>query len=76
MTEEKHIVNKELKKVIIERVKTMPENLKVSLGGEKGFLDKKEIIENIEKETEIGVELYNIHLNHLLFLKKGIILQK
>lgn len=76
MKEKKQVINEELKKIVIERLKSMPENLKVSLGDKEGFLSKKEIVENIEKETEMGIALYNIQVYHLLSLKKGIILPK
>lgn len=74
MKSENKIINEELKKIIIERLKQMPENLKVSLGGEKGFLNKEDMIKNIEEETETGIQLFNIQLNYVRSLKKGIML--
>ena len=76
MKNKKNVMNEELKEIIIERLKSMPEELKVSLGVKKGFLNKEEIIENIEEETDTGIEIYTIQVNHLLSLKKGIILSK
>jgi len=70
--EKKKIIDEDFKKIVVERIKQMPEELKVSLGGEKGFLSKEEMIKNIENETEMGVELLNIQLRYLRSLKKGI----
>lgn len=74
MKNEKKQTNEELKKIVIERLKTMPEDLKVSLGDKEGFLSKDEIIENIENETDTGKQILQIQINYIRSLKKGVII--
>lgn len=68
--EEKKI-DDELKKIIIARLEIFPSDKKISIGS-IGELTKEEMIESIEKETDVGEKIVEIQLSYLRSLKEGI----
>lgn len=68
--EEKKI-DEELKKIVIARLEVFPSDKKISIGS-VGELTKEEMIENVEKGTDIGEKIIEIELNYLRSLKEGI----
>lgn len=66
------MTNQEIKELVITRLKSMPENQKVSIGN-LGEFDKYELIEHVKKEDNIGKKVMEIQLHYLQALKKGIL---
>ncbi len=67
---EENKIDEELKKIVIARIEISPANEKISIGS-TGELTKREMIENVEKETDIGEKIIEIQLNYLRSLKEG-----
>ncbi len=61
-----------IKEIVIERLKTMPEDIGISIGSEGSF-KKKELIELVEKGDEIGKKIVEVEMNFLRGLKNGIL---
>lgn len=76
MTEEKDL--EELKKkIVIERLRQAPPNVKISFGMSKGnFMQRDELIKNVEDNTEIGNKIIKIQLNYLKAFKEGFLINK
>lgn len=64
-------INEEVKKIVIARLEVFPSDKKISIGS-VGELTKKEMIENVEKGTDIGEKIIEVELNYLQNLKEGI----
>ena len=64
-------INEEVKKIVIARLEVFPSDKKISIGS-VGGLTKQEMIENVEKETDIGEKIAEVQLNYLRSLKEGI----
>jgi len=62
-----------IKKIVIERVRAMSPNVKIALGSNKGFLDKDQLISEINKDSEMGKKIVNIQLRYMRALKEGLI---
>jgi len=60
-------MDKEVKKLVIARLKTMPSNLRISIGN--SVYSKEELIEKVEKEDEIGKLIVKVQLNYLKSFK-------
>ena len=58
-----------LKKLVIARLKTIPPNVSFSVGS-FGDFSRDEIINHIQRETEIGKEFMNIEIKTLTLSPK------
>jgi nucleoid DNA-binding protein len=70
--EEKEKITEEIKKLVIARIEVLPENKKISIGN-FGEFSKEELINNINKNSDIGNKIIEIELEFLRAMKKGII---
>ena len=61
----------ELKKIALARIRVMPDNLNISIGGTS--LNKNQVIKHIDQEDEIGEQLMLVELNFLQDLASGAI---
>jgi len=59
----------EINKLVIARISSMPENMKISIGN-YGTFDKYQLIENIKKRDEIGKKVVEIQLFYLRSMKR------
>lgn len=66
----KKITDNEIRKLVIERLKTFPLGKKVSIGSEGSF-DKEALISHIEKQDRVGEKIVEIQLSYLQTLKEG-----
>jgi len=62
----------EIRELVIERLKYLPDNIKVSIGN-MGSFDKEELIEHIKKDDTIGKKIVEVELHFLMALKEGIL---
>lgn len=69
---EKDKITDEIKKLVIARLEVFPENKKISIGN-FGEFTKDELIDNVNKNSEIGNKIIEIELEFLRAIKKGIL---
>ena len=70
--QQKKITDEEIRKLIVERLKTFPSGKKISIGSEGNF-SKEELITHVESDDRIGRKIIEIQLAYLQSLKEGII---
>lgn len=64
------MIDKDLiKKIITERIKAMPYNIKISLGN--NFLNKNQMLNEISNNTKVGKKIINIQFKYLRALTHG-----
>jgi len=61
--------SEELKKIVLERLKSMPESLSVSIGNAEYTTD--ELVEHVEDGDEVGKQIMEIQLQYLQDLGSG-----
>ena len=71
---EKRITD-DLKELVIARLDILPPDKSISIGS-VGKFTKKELIEHVKKEDEIGQKVVEVELAFLKALKEGILLEK
>ena len=64
------MANEEIKKLVIARIASMPESMKISIGA-YGSFDKYELIDRIKEGDEIGKKVVEIQMSYLRSMKKG-----
>lgn len=62
------IKDEEVKKIVIARLRSLPSEIKISLGFEKGF-SKDELIKRVEKQDEVGEKIIQMQLEYLQSLR-------
>ncbi len=62
--------NQNLKKIIIARLRNMPDNLELSIGG-KGPFNKDFLIESVEADSEIGKQIVDIQWKYMQDMVSG-----
>lgn len=76
MKEENEDIDKMRKEIAIERLRQAPPTIKVSFGATGGeFLDKDEMIQQIEKGTELGKRIVNVQLEYLKAFKRAVLVE-
>ncbi|MDD5163144.1 MAG: hypothetical protein PHD95_02970 [Candidatus ainarchaeum sp.] len=63
------VTSEEIKQLVIARLETMPSTMKVSLG-DRGVFNKEELIAEIQKNSDIGEKIIEVHLNYLRSFSK------
>ncbi len=66
------VSKQEIKQLVMERLKTLPEDTGLSIGSMGGF-DKQELISHVLQGDEIGQKIIQVELNFLRGLKQGIL---
>lgn len=56
------------KKIALERLRTMPSNMRLMIGGE-GKFDKEMLMQEVEKESDIGELIVEVYLHGLRSFK-------
>lgn len=54
--------------IVLERLKTMPQGLKMSVGS-KGTFDKWELMKEVEQNTDLGKLIVNVYMSNLRSFK-------
>ncbi|MBS3155101.1 hypothetical protein J4404_01235 [Candidatus Woesearchaeota archaeon] len=68
MEEKNNKINKEIKELVIVRLESMPDTIKISFGsGEE--LTKKQLIEHVKEEDIFGKLIINMQVKYLESLK-------
>ena len=63
------MVDQELKKLVLKRVESMPDTIRVSLGGEVN-LGRDDLIAHIKKEDELGKLIVEMQIVYIKSFKK------
>lgn len=66
----KKVTDEEIRRLVIERLRTFPTGKRLSVGQE-GTFTKEELISHIEEEDSIGKKIIEIQLEYLRALGKG-----
>ena len=66
------VVDKEIKQLVIERIKTLSLGRKISIGSE-GEFSKDELVEHVQKGDKIGEKIIKVQMSYLQSLKKGVL---
>lgn len=64
-----------IKEIVIERLKTMPEDIGISIGADGNF-KREELISSVERGDEIGKKIIEVEMNFLRGLKDGILYER
>lgn len=67
-------IYKDIKKLVIERIKASSDDLRISLGANK--YTKEEILKSIEEENELGRKFIEIQMEYLRDMAQGAIYQQ
>ncbi len=62
-----------IKKIVVERVKSMSPTVKIALGSKGEFLGKEELLKEINNDTPTGKKIVEIQLRYMRALKEGMI---
>lgn len=68
----KEILDEDIKELVIERLKYLPENMKISIGS-IGSFTKEELIEHVKEGDSIGKKIVEVELHFLKTLKEGVL---
>lgn len=68
-------INREIKELVIARLKTLPDDKEVSIGSDSEFT-KKELIDHVEKSDSIGQKMVEVEMNFLRALKEGALFEQ
>ncbi len=72
MKEEQENLEEIKKEIVIERLRQAPSTVKVSFGDSSGnFMNRDEMIQQVEKNTELGKRIVKIQLEYLKAFKRG-----
>jgi|APSaa5957512576_1039674.scaffolds.fasta_scaffold17093_4 hypothetical protein len=72
---EKEEISEIKKRIVIERLRQAPPTVNISFGMPEGkFMNRDELIKNVETNTEIGEKIVNIQLAYLKEFKKGFLM--
>jgi len=69
--EKNNQIDDQVKKVVIANLQGLSPDLRMHIGS-SGEFSREELIDNVEKETEVGNKIVEIQLNFLRKLKEGI----
>jgi hypothetical protein len=61
-----------IKEIVIARLKSLPEDIGVSIGSDGNF-KKDELISSVEKGGEMGQKIIEVEMNFLRGLKNGVL---
>ena len=77
MKEEQRNLEEIKKEIAIERLRQTPPNVKVSFGDSRGdFMNRDEMIEQVEKNTELGKRIVKVQLEYLKAFKLGTLMEE
>lgn len=65
------ISDQEIRDLVIERLKTLPQQTGISIGS-RGDFGKDELIQHVQENDEIGKKIVEAELNFLRSLKEGL----
>lgn len=64
----KKVTDKEIRQLVIERLRTLPSGKQIAIGSEKSY-SKEELIFAVEKDSDLGKKIIEVELEFLRSLK-------
>jgi len=65
------ITTEEIKKLVLLRLETMPETIRISIGLEGKELAREDLIDHVKKEDHLGKMIIEMQLRYLKSMKTG-----
>ena len=65
------ITTEEIKKLVLLRLETMPETIRISIGLEGKELAREDLIDHVKKEDQLGKMIIEMQLRYLKSMKTG-----
>ena len=65
------ISSEEIKRLVLLRLETMPETIRVSVGLEGKELSREDLIEHVKKDDYLGKMIIEMQLRYLKSMKTG-----
>ena len=62
-------ISEDIKKIVIARLESMPENMRLSFG-DSGNFDKYALIQQVKDETSVGKRISDMQLSYLRSFKR------
>lgn len=62
-----------VKKIVIERIRSMSPNVKIALGSKGDFLSKDDLLREINANSDVGKKIIQIQLRYMQALKEGLV---
>lgn len=75
MLEQEKTLNEEMKRLVVERLKTIPRDKKLSIGN-MGDFTVDELIERVKENDEVGRKVVQVQMEFLRTLKTGALLDE
>ena len=69
------ISDKEIRQLVVERLRNISNNMKVSIGS-LGEFSKDELIKNVQENNDIGKKIIEIQLEYIRALKEGLLFEE
>jgi len=66
---DKDKIEREIQELVIERLKLIPSDKNISIGG--ATFTRSQIIDHVQKKDEIGKQVVEVELSYLKALKRG-----
>ncbi len=60
--------NEDIRRLVVARLRNMPSNVRLAIGG-GGDFDREQLISNVEEGTDLGNKVVEIQMNYLHSLK-------
>ena len=64
------MLNEDELKLVLERLKTMPSNLRIAIG-DAGSFTKDQLISEVERRSELGELIVEVYMNYFRSFKKS-----
>jgi len=64
-------IQKDIRELVVARIRATSGNLRVSIGNVAKGYSKKELIESVEADNEIGKEIVDIQMQYLKDIAQG-----
>ncbi len=61
----------ELKQLVLVRLESMPDTIRISVGSEEKELSKEDLVEHVKKEDSLGKMIIEMQLKYLRAMKEG-----
>ncbi len=71
--EESQAIEDMKREIALERLRQAPSTVNISFGSDGKFMNRDELIDQVEKNTELGKRIIRIQIEYLRAFKKGIL---
>jgi len=76
MAEQKDSLDEDIRQLVIERLKAMPSDKKISIGADGSSFTSDQLISHVKEGDEIGKKIIDVQMSYLQALKTGALLDE